>query len=103
MADQFAEKNIVQQGNGDEAKRGAYIKDLLRKGAYSGTVYVCAGNAGTLEPGPLNHPVMAVSRKRLGSVFLTINRNEARVIMLGADGEMEDSFTIRKVPIRPLE
>jgi hypothetical protein len=29
---------------------------------------------------------MAVSRKRLGSVFLTINRNEARAIMLGAMG-----------------
>ena len=101
VASEFSERTIVQQGSGDEAKGDAYTKDSLAKGPYSGTVYVCAGNAGTIEPGPLNHPVMAVSREKLGSVFLSINGNEARATMIGAEGDMEDSFTIRKVPARP--
>lgn len=96
VASTFSDAKIVQQGSGDGAKRTTYTKESLGKSPYSGTVYVCAGNAGTIEPGVLNHPVMAVSRNKLGSVFLTINRDEAQATMIGADGAIEDSFTIRK-------
>jgi predicted phosphodiesterase len=96
LATEFSEKNIVHKGRNDGANRTTYAKNSLVKHPYSGTVYVCAGNAGNVEPGALNHPVMAVSREKLGSVFLTINGDDVQATMIGADGEVEDSFTIRK-------
>jgi len=96
VASEFSESNVVQQGSGDEGKGTVYTKESTTKSPYSGTVYVCAGNAGKLEPGPLDHPAMAVSLQKAGSVFLSINGNEAQVSMIGADGKTEDSFTIQK-------
>lgn len=95
-ASEFSERNVVQQGSSDDGKGTVYAKESLAKGHYSGTVYVCAGNAGNLEPGPLDHPAMAVSQEKAGSVFLSINGNEAHATMIGADGKTEDSFTILK-------
>lgn len=100
-ASEFAEKFVVERGNGRGATEGAYSKRSLSKMPYSGTVFVTAGSAGTIEHGPLIHPAMVVSEATLGSVFLVIDGNEAIATMVGADGETKDSFTIRKEPDRP--
>lgn len=100
-ANEFDEKYVVEQGDGNGDAARAYTKRSLSKAPHSGTVYVTAGSAGMTAPGSLNHPAMVVSKEKLGSVFLRIDGNEAIATMVGADGETEDSFTIRKEPGRP--
>jgi hypothetical protein len=99
VADEFSKRSIVQPGDG----RGdqAYIKDTLSKTPHSGTVYVVSGSAGNLEEGSLNHPAMVVSKAKLGSVLLSVDGNEAEATMVGVDGNIEDSFMLRKDPTRP--
>jgi hypothetical protein len=100
-AKEFNESSIRMRGDGDDKGDGAYTKDRLSKISYSGTVYVPAGSAGQVETGTLDHPAMVVSTASLGSVLLSIDANEAHTTMIGADGEINDSFTIRKEPARP--
>jgi hypothetical protein len=101
VAGDFSERVVIQPGDGDDRRGQAYTKDSLSRTPYSGTVYVTAGNAGAIQGGPLNHPVMEVSKLKLGSVLLEIDANEARTTMVGSDGSTEDTFTIRKEPARP--
>ena len=100
-ASEFDQKYVVEQGDGNGDTGSAYTKRSLSKTPYSGTIYVTAGSAGTTVPAPLNHPAMVVSKATLGSVLLRIDGNEAIATMVGADGETQDSFTIRKEPGRP--
>jgi hypothetical protein len=97
----FGSSNVKVPGDGREDGQGAYTKDSLGSIPRSGAVFAVAGSSGKVSAGPLNHPAMVVSLKRLGSMVLDVNANEMSAKMIGAKGEVEDSFTIRKDPKRP--
>jgi len=65
-------------------------------------VFVVAGSSGEVLPSPLNHPAMVVSLHKLGSMYLEFDANELNAKMIASDGALEDYFTIRKEPARPL-
>jgi hypothetical protein len=99
---EFNERNVVQPGHGHDDAGRAYTKESLGRIPHSGTVYVTAGSSGMVYESPLNHPAMVVSLLKLGSVLLSVDGNEMRSTMIGADGQVEDHFTIRKDPARPV-
>ncbi len=98
---EFADSYLAGPGNGRDDENQAYTKKHLSKSPHSGTVFVTAGSAGWVEPGPFNHAAMVVSTATLGSILLSIDGNEAGATMIGADGNTVDSFTLRKEPERP--
>lgn len=86
---------IVDGGDGREDGDGAYEKTEGSAGG-SGTVYVVAGSSGKLGNGKLNHPAMAVSLKKLGSLILAVNGNRLDATFLDSGGGVGDYFTIVK-------
>jgi 3',5'-cyclic AMP phosphodiesterase CpdA len=97
----FTAANVKAPGDGREGGQGAYTKHAVGSIPRSGAVFAVAGSSGKVSNGPLNHPAMVVSLKRLGSMVLDVNGNEMSAQMIGAKGEIEDSFVIRKDPKRP--
>jgi len=61
-----------------------------------GTVYLVIGSSSTLVPGPLNHPAMAVSLARGGSVVIDIDGKRLQSRFITANGEVADRFAIVK-------
>jgi len=68
-------------------------------GPHQGTVYVVAGSSARLGGGPLNHPVMAVSMNRLGSLALDFTGNRLDGYFVDDDGVVQDHFAIVKGPV----
>ena len=89
---QFSDKNIVSHG-----ADGNDIDFVKQKGAHSGTVYVVAGASAKVDRGPINHPAMAVSMMKAGSLLIDIEGNHLVARYIGADAEVEDEFTIEKM------
>ncbi len=98
----FSDKNIVASAQNQDGK-DVYVKERAGRVPHSGTVYVGAGNGGQLHPGPLNHPAMVRSLNKLGSMSLSFDANVLEGMMIGADGAIEDTFSIRKDPRRPVD
>jgi hypothetical protein len=96
----FSSTNVVDSGERVEGKE-SYLKAQSGKTPNSGTVYVGAGNGGQLHRGQLNHPAMVRSLEKLGSMSLSFDGNVVEGVMIGADGAIEDQFSIRKDPRRP--
>lgn len=94
-SDTLANAMIVDDGDGREDGDGAYEKTDGSAGN-AGTVYVVAGSAGKLGKGKLNHPAMAVSRKRMGSLVLDVKGGRLDAIFLDSGGNIGDRFTIVK-------
>ena len=67
-----------------------------------GTVYVVAGSSGKTSGGTLNHPAMAVSYNRLGSLVLDITTNRLSAVFLRETGETNDWFAITKANFAPV-
>lgn len=86
---------IVNDGDGREDGDGAYEK-TGGSGGNTGTVYVVAGSAGKLGKGKLDHPAMAVSLSKRGSMVLKVNGPRLDAIFLDSGGNIGDSFTIVK-------
>ena len=57
-----------------------------------------AGSSGQTEPGPLNHPVMFLSLKKLGSLVLDVEGPVLKATFLTDRVKVLDYFTIRKHP-----
>ena len=89
---QFSDKNIVSHG-----AEGNDIDFVKSKGAHSGTVYVVAGASAKVDRGPINHPAMAISMMKAGSLLIDIEGNHLVARYIGADAEVEDEFTIEKM------
>jgi len=85
---------VKDPGDGREFGTGPYVKPS--EGAVQGTVYVVAGNAGQISGGTLDHPAMAISLNRLGSVVLDVDGLRLDARFLRETGEIDDSFTIVK-------
>lgn len=86
---------FVNDGDGREDGDGAYEK-TGGSGGNTGTVYVVAGSAGKLGKGKLDHPAMAVSLRKRGSMVLKVNGHRLDAIFLDSGGNIGDSFTIVK-------
>jgi len=92
----FSAAHRVDGGDGRPGGDGPYVKD---GGPHQGTVYVVAGSSARLGGGPLNHPVMAVSMNRLGSLALDFTGNRLDGYFVDDDGVVQDHFAIVKGPV----
>ena len=88
----FSDKNIISRG-----AEGNNIDFVKRKGTHSGTVYVVAGASAKVDRGPINHPAMAVSMMKAGSLLIDVEGNYLTARYIGTDAEVADEFTIEKV------
>lgn len=79
-------------GNGRLHGDGAYFKPGIE--SREGTVYVVAGSGARIGGGSLDHPAMAVSLNRLGSLVLDIDGTTLHATFLREDGTIDDVFTI---------
>ncbi|MCA9434113.1 MAG: hypothetical protein KC940_26570, partial [Candidatus Omnitrophica bacterium] len=64
--------------------------------SHNGTVYAVCGSSSRLTEGSLDHPVMATSQLRMGSMVIDIDGDRLDARFLDIHGEVEDSFTILK-------
>ncbi len=97
----LSERDVVSPVDGRDDQSRPYTKPQVKPLPHSGTVFVVAGNSGEVLPSPLNHPAMVVSLHKMGSMYLDFDVNELNAKMIGADGSVEDYFTIRKDPALP--
>ena len=81
----------IDAGDGREDGDGAYRK---RQG--KGTVYIVAGNGGKLSGGTLDHPIMRLSERVLGSVVIDVEGPRLSAQFLSDKGEIRDRFSMRK-------
>ena len=89
---QFSDKNIVSHG-----AEGNDIDFVKQKGAHTGTVYVVAGASAKVDSAEMNHPAMAISMMKAGSLLIDIDGNYLVARYLSAEAEVEDEFTIEKM------
>ena len=93
----FTDAMKKNPGDGSATGDGAYQKPAAIGAPRAGAVYVVAGTAGYVRPGPFNHPAMAVSIETLGSMVLDVNGNRLDAMFLDSTGNIRDDFTILKL------
>ena len=98
LSDTFTDAMKKNPGDGSATGDGAYQKPAAVGAPHAGAVYVVAGTAGYVRPGPFNHPAMAVSIETLGSMVLDVNGNRLDAMFLDSTGDIRDDFTILKIP-----
>ena len=98
FSDTFTDAMKKNPGGGSATGDGAYQKPVAVGAPRVGAVYVVAGTAGYVKPGPFNHPAMAVSIETLGSMVLDVNGSRLDARFLDSNGNIRDDFTILKVP-----
>ncbi|MEM8933708.1 MAG: metallophosphoesterase family protein, partial [Acidobacteriota bacterium] len=81
---------LLDTGDGREDGDGAYRK--ARGGP--GTVYVVAGSGARRIEGDLDHPAMAVSLLRRGSLIVDVYDRRMSVAFVDATGRVADRFTL---------
>jgi hypothetical protein len=89
----FSSAFVVDGGDGREDGDGAYVKG---GGGHRGTVYVVAGSAARLGGGNLDHPAMAVSMRRYGSLVLDFGGHRLDAVFVDEQGVARDHFSIVK-------
>ncbi len=87
---------ILDGGDGRENSDGAYVKASQGLAGNEGTVYIVAGSSGKTSAGPLNHPVMFRSIRRLGSVVLDVEGHRMDIRFLNNVGVGDDWLTLYK-------
>ena len=97
FSDTFTDDMEKNPGDGSATGDGAYQKPVAVGAPRAGAVYVVAGTAGYVKPGPFNHPAMAVSIETLGSMVLDVNGSRLDAMFLDSTGTIRDDFTILKV------
>ncbi len=86
---------ILDASFGRDQDQGPYTKNL--SGTNTGTVYSVAGSSGKTSGGTLDHPVMKVNLKRLGSMLIDINARRLDAAFIDDTGTTLDRFSILKV------
>ena len=89
---------ILDSGDGRKDGNGAYIKPSSHSSPNEGTVYITAGSSGQVSGGSLDHPVMYISHKELGSVILDIEGSRADITFIDNNGDSLDYLTLIKGP-----
>ncbi len=97
FSDTFTDAMKKNPGDGSATGDGAYQKPVAVGAPRAGAVYVVAGTAGYVKPGPFNHPAMAVSIETLGSMVLDVNGSRLDAMFLDSTGNIRDDFAILKV------
>ena len=97
---------ILDGGDGRPQGDGAYLKPSAGPAAHEGAVYAVAGSSGRISArGALDHPVMAVSLRELGSLVLDVDgrRLDGTFLTPLGDGSpaIGDTFTLLKGPPPP--
>jgi hypothetical protein len=82
---------VVERG-----AEGAVFHKASAVAPHEGEVLVVAGSGSRLDSGPLNHPAMAVSDKKTGSLVIDVKGLRLDARFIDADGAVRDSFTIEK-------
>ncbi len=91
-----AENVILDDKDGNPASQGPYRKSQGLV-PHQGTVQVVTGHGGTtLSREPRPSPVMRTSLLEFGSVLLDIKTNTLTASMLNSQGQIRDTFQIRK-------
>ena len=82
-----------------------YNKPAAGRVAHQGAIYVVLGASSKVDNGPLDHPVMAVSKRQRGALVVDINGSQLNGRFINDEGEIMDLFTIIKgdSDIAPLE
>lgn len=84
------------KGNGQVDGDGPYTKSKLGTVKNEGAVYVVAGSSGKTGNGSLDHPVMVISHKRMGSLVLDVNGNHLDATFVEPEAKVTDTFRIIK-------
>jgi hypothetical protein len=64
--------------------------------AHAGAIYNVVGSSAYADKGPLDHPMMAVAKRELGSLLLDIDGNTLTGRFITPKGEVLDSYRIVK-------
>ena len=89
-SDTLTKDMVLDKGDGRGNGGGPYRKKS------KGTVYVVAGSSGKTSGGSLDHPVMYISLKQLGSLVLHIAGDKLEASFIDDSGRIKDYFTILK-------
>ena len=89
---------IIDGGDGSESGDGSYAKSATGPVPHEGAVYAVAGSSGLTSNGSLDHPVMVVSVKELGSMVIDVDGGRLDALFLDDAGATLDEFTIVKGP-----
>jgi hypothetical protein len=89
------DNGIVDYGDGNPASDGAYQK-LAGLQPNGGAVYVVAGHGGTGVRGDGDHPLMAFSEVKNGSVLVDVHENRMSIRNVRDDGVVTDRATLIK-------
>lgn len=92
-SDTLIESMLVDKGNGDPDRDGAFIKNYGRE---PGAVYVAMGCTSELKDGPLDHPAVRKHLRLHGSLIIDVNDDIMDVRFLDEKGESRDTFRIEK-------
>jgi hypothetical protein len=96
----LANGNVVDDGDGQDAGDGPYLKSP-GKNPHEGTVYVVTATGAMGPGGAHNHPVMHYSESANGSTLIDVDGNVLAVTFLRADGIVRDTFSIVKGDLPP--
>jgi len=96
----LAPSMVLDGGDGSTEGDGAYQKPTV-DGPHEGAVYAVAGSSSRVAGGTLDHPVMAVSLRELGSLLIDVDGRELHGRFLSAEGAVDDDFTLLQGPPPP--
>ncbi|MDH5393685.1 MAG: metallophosphoesterase family protein [Gammaproteobacteria bacterium] len=85
----FKPESILQKGP-------KFNKPLLRQ-PHQGSVYIVLGSSADAVAGPFDHPVMAVSAAKLGSMVLDIEKHKLTARFIDEQAQVVDQFEINKL------
>jgi len=86
---------ILDGGDGRSSGDGAYDKTSTGNGG-NGTIYSVVGSSGQVGGGSVNHPVMYIGLKTLGSMVIDVDYLQLDAVFLDSTGSTKDFFSISK-------
>jgi hypothetical protein len=94
-------KHFIDAGDGHVDGSGAYIKETFGLAPHEGSVNIVAGSSGKVtkansKESTLDHPVMFLSLRELGSVVIDVASNKMKVKFLNHHAKTKDYFMILK-------
>lgn len=86
---------IVDKGSRLENQE-IYHKPTKHLASHKGAIYAVVGSSSKVDNGPLDHPVMAISLRELGSLLIDISGDRLNARFINDKSQVRDSFTITK-------